>query len=260
MPILFSFFLIGVTILSFLLVYRNLLQQQRLGEIKNEFISNITHELKTPISTVSVAIEAMKNFNALQNPQRTAEYLDIAENELQRLTMLVDKVLKLSMFEQQQIELKYEIFDLYKITSDVINSMRIQFEKYKADVRINGKGNNFTLMADRLHITSVLYNLIDNALKYSNNYPQINILIEEKENEIQLSVTDKGKGIPQIYKEKIFEKFFRVPHGDAHNTKGYGLGLSYVSHIILRLKGTIDLESEINKGSTFIIKLPKANG
>lgn len=260
LPILFSVFLVAVTILSFVLMYRNLLKQQRLADIKNDFISNITHELKTPIATVSVAIEAMKSFNALQSPQRTAEYLDIAEMELQRLTMLVDKVLKLSMFEQQQIELKYDLFDLHTLTSEVMRSMRLQFEKYKAVVTLNCKGIDFTVKADRLHITSVIYNLIDNALKYSTDEPRINILIEENVNDIQLSIIDKGIGIPEIYKEKIFEKFFRVPHGDAHNTKGYGLGLSYVSHIIAQHNGRISIDSIVGKGSTFVIKLPKTNG
>jgi two-component system phosphate regulon sensor histidine kinase PhoR len=257
LPILFSVFLIAVTILSFVLMYRNLLKQQRLADIKNEFISNITHELKTPIATVSVAIEAMKNFNALQSPERTAEYLDIAENELQRLTMLVDKVLKLSMFEQQQIELKYDLFDLHTLTAEVLKSMRLQFEKYKATVTLNSNGMDFNIKADRVHITSVLYNLIDNALKYSVAEPKINILIEEKENAVQLSIADNGKGIPAIYKDKVFEKFFRVPHGDSHNIKGYGLGLSYVSHIIAQHNGMIEVESEEGKGSTFIIKLAR---
>jgi two-component system phosphate regulon sensor histidine kinase PhoR len=260
LPILFSLFLISITIFSFILLFRNLLKQQRLAEIKNEFISNITHELKTPISTVSVAIEAMKNFNALQNPQRTAEYLDIAENELQRLTMLVDKVLKLSMFEQQQIELTYEPFDVHKLAAEVIGSMQIQFEKNKAIVTLESKGTDFNINADRLHIISVIYNLLDNALKYSSEHPQVKILIEENDKDIQFSIVDKGKGIAQVYKDRIFEKFFRVPQGGAHNTKGYGLGLSYVSHIVAKHKGTISVESELDKGSTFIIKLPKMYG
>jgi two-component system phosphate regulon sensor histidine kinase PhoR len=174
--------------------------------------------------------------------------------------MLVDKVLKLSMFEQQQIELKYEKFDVCKLSAEVINSMRLQFDKYKAEVSLDSKGTDCFIIADRLHITSVLYNLIDNALKYSGNNPEIKIVIEEKETEIQLSVTDKGKGIPSEYKDKVFEKFFRVPHGDAHDIKGYGLGLSYVSHIIAKHKGTIHIESELGKGSTFILKLPKTHG
>ena len=132
--IIFSIFLIGLTITAFSVLYRNLRTQQRLTNIKNDFISNITHELKTPISTVSVAIEAIKNFNVLQQPERTKEYLDIAGNELNRLSMLVDKVLKLSMFEKQETELKYEQFDLQQLETEVIDSMGLQFEKAKAKV------------------------------------------------------------------------------------------------------------------------------
>src|SRR5688572_4303917 len=189
-PILFSFFLVGVTVVSFLLLYRNLQRQQKLTQIKNEFISNITHELKTPIATVGVAIEALRNFNAINDPQRTKEYLDISQNELQRLSLLVDKVLKLSMFEKKEIELKYDL--------------------------------------------------------------------KEKENEVELSVAVNGIGISPEYKDKVFEKFFRVPLGNTHNTKGYGLGLSYVSHVIQRHKGKIEVESQPGLGSKFIITLPKS--
>ncbi|HEY0040723.1 MAG TPA: histidine kinase dimerization/phospho-acceptor domain-containing protein, partial [Flavisolibacter sp.] len=135
--ILFSVFLVGFTLLSFMLLYRNLLRQRRLGDIKNEFISNITHELKTPIATVSVAIEALRNFSASMDPKKTKEYLDISANELQRLSLLVDKVLKLSMFEKKEIELKYEPLNLRQLVDEVTSSMRLQFEKRKAVVNID---------------------------------------------------------------------------------------------------------------------------
>ena len=255
--ILLSLFLVGLTLVSFIFIYRNLLQQKRLSEIKNEFISNITHELKTPISTVSVAIEAIKNFNASNDPDRTAEYLGIAENELQRLTMLVDKVLKLSMFEQEQVELRFERFDLSVLMEEVLVSMRLQFEKYKAIVQFNKLDKSF-VNADRVHITSVLDNLLENALKYSDVPPHINIAITKKGGDVLLNISDKGKGIAPEFKSKIFDKFFRVPHGDAHDAKGYGLGLSYVKHILNQHKGSIEVESIPGEGSTFTIKLPGA--
>ncbi|HYC29067.1 MAG TPA: HAMP domain-containing sensor histidine kinase, partial [Chitinophagaceae bacterium] len=166
----FALFLLTVTIISFLMLYRNLVAQKRLAGIKNEFISNITHELKTPIATVSVAIEALKNFNALHDPQRTKEYLDISQNELQRLSLLVDKVLKLSMFENKAIELKPEELNLGAIVEDVASSMRLQLEKYKAQISIEAQGDT-TVKGDKLHLTSVVFNLLDNALKYSKAYP-----------------------------------------------------------------------------------------
>jgi two-component system phosphate regulon sensor histidine kinase PhoR len=256
-PILFSLFLVGVTVVSFLLLYRNLQRQKRLTEIKNEFISNITHELKTPIATVGVAIEALRNFNAINDPQRTKEYLDISQNELLRLSLLVDKVLKLSMFENKEIELKYELVDLKSVVDEVVSSMKLQIEKNHATVSTNVEGDT-RLRGDRLHLLSVVFNLLDNALKYGNDNTAIKFELKEKENEIEMSVADNGTGIAPEYQDKVFEKFFRVPLGNTHNTKGYGLGLSYVSHVIQRHKGKIKVESRPGLGSKFIITLPKA--
>lgn len=257
-PILISAFLLGVTSLSFLLLYRNLKQQQKLARLKNDFISNMTHELKTPIATVSVAIEALRSFDALEDLQRTNEYLDISANEMQRLSMLVDKVLKLSMFENREISLNKEQFDLRDLARGVLVSMKLQFENKRASTALKTTGHNFIITADKLHMTSVLYNLLDNALKYSIKEPEILIHIIDHKQYIEVRVTDNGIGIEKEYKNKIFEKFFRVPSGNRHNIKGYGLGLSYVSHIVQRHMGFIEVESEVNKGSTFSVKLPFA--
>ena len=224
--------------------------------MKDEFISNITHELKTPIATVTVAVEALRNFGGIQSAERTKEYLDISAAELQRLSLLVDKVLKLSVFENKEIELKKEWFDCKQLVEDVINTMKLQFEKTNARVRFETEGENFKIEADKLHITSVIYNLLDNALKYSKEDPQIDVCLQSKAEHIELSVKDNGIGIAGEYKEKIFDKFFRVPSGDHHNTKGYGLGLSYVSHIAKRHQGSITVESELGKGSKFTVYFP----
>lgn len=255
-PIVFSIFLVAFTLLSFTLLYRNLLRQRRLADIKNEFISNITHELKTPIATVSVAIEALRSFNATLNPQKTKEYLDISANELQRLSLLVDKVLKLSMFEKKEVELQYEPLDMKMLVEEVTSSMRLQFEKHHAAVVLNTQGD-MSFEGDRLHLVSVLFNLLDNAIKYSAGAPKICINIVGDESKIHLTIKDSGVGIPQEYQNRIFEKFFRVPTGNLHNAKGYGLGLSYVSHVIHRHNGTIKVESMAGDGSQFLISLPK---
>jgi two-component system phosphate regulon sensor histidine kinase PhoR len=254
--ILVSVLLVGLTVFSFALLLRSLVHQRRLTRIKNDFISNITHELKTPIATVSVAIEALRSFDALQDPQRTKEYLAISSNELQRLSFLVDKVLKLSMFEKQQIELKEEQVNLSQLVTEVVTSMKLQFEKYKAQVSVQLHGKDFTIHADRLHITSVLFNLLDNALKYSKSNPSIRVELKELENEVELNVTDNGIGIPAEYRKKIFDKFFRVPAGNTHNVKGYGLGLSYVAYVVQRHYGSIEVESQPGIGSRFTVKLP----
>ena len=255
-PILFSFLLLGITILSFVLLYRNLLKQQRLAASKNEFISNITHELKTPIATVGVAIEALKNFNAMDNPQRTKEYLAISSNELQRLGLLVDKVLKLSMFENKEVELTYETMNLKEVVEEVVSSLKLQLEKNRASVTVTSQGD-VNIQGDRLHMLSVVFNLVDNAVKYSQKEPSIQIDLKEKENNVVVKITDNGIGIDPVYKNKVFDKFFRIPHGDTHNAKGYGLGLSYTAQVIQKHQGTISVESQQGVGTTFTILLPK---
>lgn len=252
--ILFSIFLVALTGFSFGLIYRNLQKQKRLTELKNDFISNVTHELKTPIATVSVAIEALSNFNVLQNPEQTKEYLNISKNELNRLSMLVDKVLKMSIFEQKELELKLESINFKILLEGVLSSMKIQFEKFGAAVNYDCHGDDFMLKGDSIHLTNVVYNLLDNALKYSPE-PQIEILLSSDKNEVKLSIKDNGVGIAEAYQQKVFEKFFRVPTGDVHNIKGYGLGLSYVAKVIEKHHGQIVLNSQSNKGSEFIIRL-----
>lgn len=255
-PILFSVLLLGITILSFVLLYRSLVKQQRLAELKNEFISNITHELKTPIATVGVAIEALKNFNAMQDPVRTREYLDISSNELQRLSLLVDKVLKLSMFEKKEMDFHPEPVNLEAVVNEVVASMRLQLEKFRSSITVIPSGN-LTVTGDKLHLLSVVFNLVDNAIKYSKEAPAIKITLQEKPDSVLLEVEDNGMGIPPEYKDKIFEKFFRVPHGDTHNAKGYGLGLGYVAQVVKRHGGSIDVQSQPGNGTTISILFPK---
>jgi len=255
-PILLSLFIVGFTIFSFVLLYKNMLKQKRLADIKNEFISNITHELKTPIATVSVAIEALRSFNASMDAQRSKEYLEISANELQRLSLLVDKVLKLSMFENKGIDLKYEPLNMQALIKEVASSMRLQFEKKNAAVSISSEGDS-SLEGDRLHLVSVIFNLLDNALKNSYDNPHINITTIDGGNKLSLIVTDDGIGIPHEYREKVFETFFRVPTGNLHNAKGYGLGLSYVAQVVKKHNGSIKVEPLEGGGSKFVIVIPK---
>jgi len=258
LPILFSLFLVGITLLSFILLYRSLLRQHRLAQFKNDLISNITHELKTPIATVGVAIEALKNFNAIHDTRKTNEYLEISQQELQRLGLLVDKVLKLSMFENRNIEISKEPVDMSALVNEVVASLRLQIEKYHAEVTVHAEGDP-GIQGDKLHLLSVVFNLLDNALKYSKDRPIVNISIVGNEKNITLKMTDNGIGIPAPYREKIFEKFFRVPTGDTHNAKGHGLGLSYSAHVVRQHNGTISVDSEEGRGSTFTIIIPKSN-
>lgn len=255
--ILFSFLLTIITVAAFVVLYKNWRAQQRLMELKNDFISNVTHELKTPVATVSVALEALKNFHAINDAQRTKEYLDIAQNELNRLTLMTDKILKASSFENSGVVIQKELVDLHSIILQILESMKLVFEKHHASVSFQKEGSAFSLEGSQAHLTNVIYNLIDNALKYSPSDPKLVITLLEKGDYLTLSVQDNGLGIPSEYKKKIFEKFFRVPTGDIHNIKGYGLGLSYVASVIKEHKGTIDIESEPGNGSIFQIHLPK---
>lgn len=255
--ILFSLLLTLITLIAFVVLYRNVRAQQRLMELKNDFISNVTHELKTPVATVSVALEALKNFHALNDPKLTNEYLDIARNELNRLTLMTDKILKAAVFENKGISIQKETVDLHATVAQILDSMRLIFEKRQAIVSFRPEGENFIVEGENAHITNVIYNLLDNALKYSPKQPVITIGLTETSKELVLSIKDEGLGIADEYKRKIFEKFFRVPTGDIHNIKGYGLGLSYVAGVVKAHGGSIDVESESGKGSTFIIHWPK---
>lgn len=256
--ILFSIFLTLLTILSYVVLLKNLRSQQRLMELKNNFISNVTHELKTPVATVSVALEAMKNFHALDNPQRTTEYLEIAQQELNRLTLMTDKILKTSVFEENGIELNFQQVDVNRLIVAVLTSMKVVFEKQNVKVNYNQDGDDFSLKGAPEHLTTVIYNLLDNALKYGGNPPTIHITLKEMSETISFQIVDNGIGIPDEYREKIFDKFFRIPSGDVHNTKGYGLGLSYVATVIKNHGGKISVDSKPGNGTSFNILLPKS--
>jgi two-component system phosphate regulon sensor histidine kinase PhoR len=251
--ILFSLFLTCLTCLSFLFLYRNLRTQQRLVEMKNDFISNVTHELKTPVATVSVALEALKNFRAMENPELTRDYLAIAQGEISRLSKMTDKILEVSIDDQKGLPREVVVLDLDHIIEDALSSIRVLVEKRNGSVKYIKEGTNFEMRGERMHISNVILNLLDNAMKYCRDRPEILISLQVSMNELILSISDTGIGIASQYHELIFEKFFRVPSGDVHNTKGYGLGLSYVANVVRRHGGKIRVDSNPGEGSTFTI-------
>jgi signal transduction histidine kinase len=255
--IFFSLLLTTIVVAAFVIMYRNLRAQQRLMQLKNDFISNVTHELKTPVATVSVALEAMKDFHALENRERTQEYLSIAQNELNRLTLMTDKILKASVFETQGVSFVPEHVNLHSIIEQVLSSMRLVLEKRKITVNYIPSGNDFEFEGSEVHMTNVIYNLVDNAIKYSNENTSIDIHLHNTDSQLQFSIADHGIGIAQEYHKKVFEKFFRVPTGDIHNVKGYGLGLNYVSEVVRSHRGTITVNSSAGEGSCFTISLPR---
>jgi signal transduction histidine kinase len=255
-------FLMGLLLLvvitaTFYYILNNLKEQNRLVTIKNDLISNITHELRTPIFTVSAALEALESFNGLENPERTKEYLTISKNELNRLSILVEKVLKTSLFEQDALEINCEVFLIAPLLQTISNSLQLQLDQENASLEILSLGH-IQVRADKIHLTNVVYNLIDNALKYKAHRPtQIRIKVLDTKTQTQIIVSDNGIGIPSNYIDQVFNKFFRVPQGNQHNVKGYGLGLNYVSNIIQQHQGNVKVESEEGKGSQFTISLPK---
>lgn len=256
----FSLGLFSCVALAFFTVFKNLKAQRRLTELKNDFLQNMTHELKTPIATVGVAIEALRNFDAIKDPARTQEYLDISKNELNRLGLLVDKVLRISHFEQNEPVLHLEALDFHVIVNEVMASMRLQFEKQGAKVSFEATGPHFMVSGDRLHLASVVYNLLDNALKYSTDQPEIKVCLFTEGNEVSLEVADRGLGIAPEHRERIFEKFYRVPTGNVHNVKGHGLGLSYVASVVQKHGGRVAVREGELGGSVFVVVLNLMTG
>lgn len=257
--IAFSLVVFISTGLAFMLMIMSVRRLREFSAMKNDFVSNMTHELKTPIATVAVALEALTNFNAMKDTARSEEYIDISKKELNRLSILVDKVLKMTMFDEKEPELVMEPLNLKQLSADITESMKLLFEKAKGNYALTFDGDNFNIQGDKVHITNVIYNLIENALKYSPTKPMVKISVVEKKDSVVLNVSDNGVGIEADQQSKIFDKFYRVPQpGDRHNVKGHGLGLAYVSKVLEKHRGSIALRSEKGQGSTFLITLPKA--
>jgi signal transduction histidine kinase len=259
LTILLSLFLIVFIIFCFNYIIRTFIEQKKLADLKDDFINNMTHELKTPIATITVAIEGMQKFNVLQDVEKTQRYLQTSRNELSRLNDLVTKVLDIASFENKTIELVKDTIDINVLIENIIAS-----EKTKTTRLINityKKANDLNYInADTIHFRNVLANLIDNAVKYSNEPVEIVITVKKSANNITVSVKDNGIGIPSTHLNQVFDKFHRVPTGNVHNVKGTGLGLSYVKYIVEAHGGTIAVKSEVNKGSEFVVTLPIDNG
>lgn len=251
-----SFALLVLTTWCFIYMLRTILRQKRLSEIKNDFINNMTHELKTPIATVHAAIEALQHFQALEDKSKTRSYLDISRKELQRLSDLVEKVLHVSIEENSEMVLHKEAVDIQELLDHLVERQQLKAGG-KAVFQYNHTLDNPVIHVDRMHFTNALNNLIDNAVKYSGERVHITIRCSRDAGRFMLEVADDGMGIPKHYQEHVFEKFFRVPTGDVHNVKGFGLGLNYVRHVVEQHGGSIQLASEAGRGSRFTILLPE---
>ncbi|MVM29484.1 sensor histidine kinase [Spirosoma sp. HMF4905] len=248
-----SVFLLILTTGCFLFMLATILRQKKLSEVKNDFINNMTHELKTPIATVTAAIEALQNFGALNDPKKTQTYLTISQNNLQRLSDLVEKVLNLAIEEKRDLVLHPEPTKLADLANDLITNHQLRATK-PLHVTLHIPTET-TVSVDHVHFSNALNNLIDNAINYSYDQVDISLTFQQKANDgWKLTVADNGIGIPKAYQSAIFDRFFRVPTGDLHPVKGFGLGLAYVQQVIERHGGRIRVHSEPGKGSEFILE------
>lgn len=253
---IFSSSIILIIIIFFSYTINVILKQKRLSEIKNDFINNITHEFKTPISTISLSAEVLLNPAIINQPERLKNYAKIIQDENNRLKNQVDKVLQLATIERDKLKLESEPIDIHQLILDSMKSFELLINQQEGKIISNLKATNFVFYGDKVHISNILYNLIDNAIKYSPKKPEISISTSQYKEGIEISIRDNGIGVADEAQKHIFEKFYREPTGNVHNIKGFGLGLNYVKTIVEAYNGTIRLVSKKNEGSTFIIKLP----
>jgi signal transduction histidine kinase len=252
--IIFGIVLVFITALAFVVSYRSLRNHMIMNSLRDEFVSNITHELKTPVSTIMVALEALGNFDMKKEPHVMEEYLMLASEETKRLGELINRVLDHTLLEQKQHPLDLQDIDLNKLIREVTDSMSIKLGK-KGRIEFNAGEDNIRISGDPLYLKGVLINLIDNSIKYCDKEPVIKIVTGRNENKAEIEINDNGPGIPSEYQKKIFEKFFRLPSEDVHNVKGYGLGLSFASLVMELHKGSIEVRN-LSPGASFILKFP----
>jgi two-component system phosphate regulon sensor histidine kinase PhoR len=228
-----------------------------LSAIKNDFISNMTHEFKTPISTISLASEMLNDQTIIKTPEKIERFVKMIRDENKRLSVLVESILQTSILDKGKIKLKSDLLNIHEIIEQAIQNIQIQIDSRNGALTHHFLATQPLFNGDKVHITNIVYNLLDNAIKYSKEIPEIDIKTENYDNGIIFSVKDNGIGISKENLKKIFDKFYRIPTGNVHNIKGFGLGLSYVKAVVEKHGGHIQVDSELNKGSTFKIFLPK---
>jgi len=255
-----SVFLVLLIIFCFAYAIFAIIRQKKLSEIKNDFINNMTHEFKTPISTVSLACEALQDKDIQKNESFISRYVEAIRDENKRLGRQVEKVLQMATLDKKEYRLKLEELDIHQIIDKALSHINLQIEKRGGNIQKNLIAGNNIITSDDVHLTNIIYNLLDNANKYSTDKPQIGIDTEDHHQGLLIRISDKGIGMTKEAIDKIFDRFYRVPTGNIHDTKGFGLGLTYVKTILLALGGQIKVKSTPGKGSTFEIILPLNNG
>ena len=247
--IVFGFFAYSVWVI---------LRQKKLSEMKNDFIGNMTHELKTPISTIALSSEVLGDPGIVNEPERLKEYARIIRNENERLRIQVERVLQLSTLDKESLELKREMVDVHAITRSVAEHFQLPLLERRTELKLDLQAPNAMVYGDRVHLTNALTNLVDNALKYGVEGGRIELRTRNQNGDLSIAVEDDGIGIKKEDIKYIFERFYRVHTGNVHDVKGFGLGLHYVQHIAKAHGGRISAISEFGSGSTFTLLLPLA--
>jgi len=246
--------LVVMAIFSFLVIL--IFRQKRLNEIREDFINNMTHEFKTPIATMTVAGEALAKQQVSQNPERVVRYARIIQEESRRLKAQVENILRVAVLDAASMKLDRAPIQLHRQLHQICDTFKVRVQEAGGTLHFEPEATNDAILGDTDHLANVWYNLLDNALKYGGNPPEIRIHTRLKGNTIEVRICDNGPGIPLRAQKHIFEKFYRVPTGNIHNVKGFGLGLSYVQKIVKKHHGDIRLVESNGKGSIFSVKLP----
>jgi len=230
-----------------------ILKQKKLSEIKTDFVNNMTHEFKTPISTIALSSDVLMRDDIIKNPERLKHYATIISEENKRLKSQVESVLQVSQIDSHKIALNITSIDMHALIENISKNMEPRLEQQNGTIKLQLNAKKVFVAGDEVHLTNILYNLLDNAIKYCDKIPEIQITTQNKHKGIEISVKDNGKGIETSSQSMIFEKFFRVPSGNLHDVKGFGLGLFYVKNMIKLHKGKIALHSVPKVGTTFTI-------
>jgi two-component system phosphate regulon sensor histidine kinase PhoR len=254
-----TFILVALIIGIFAYTIWIIFKQKKLSSIKNDFINNMTHELKTPISTISLASQMLLDSSVNTTPSVIERISGVIYAESNRLSLQVEKVLQMAVFNEGRLKMKFKNFDMHEVITTVVQNFEIRVHSDNGHITFQKNAVNDTIYGDQVHITNVLFNLLDNAVKYSKEKPIIEVATENQKNKFVVSVKDNGIGIAKEHQKLVFERFYRVPTGNVHDVKGFGLGLHYVYKIIEAHNGTIEVESALNKGTKFIIYFPINN-
>jgi len=251
-----SFIFSIIVLVTFGLSIFYILRQKKISEMKSDFINNMTHEFKTPLATISVATDSIVNEKVVHNPEQIRYYASMIKKENTRMNRQVEDILTIARLDKKDFEFKWEPIDIQELINDVVQGMTIQIEKRGGKIVLVHDTNNQMIVSDKTHCTNMIFNLLDNAIKYSVDAPEINITTTNQHHGILISIEDKGIGMTKAVQSRIFERFYRQTTGNVHNVKGFGLGLNYVKAVLEANQGTIAVQSELGKGSRFDVFLP----